>query len=57
MPTLVSAAEALRGGTSLSNLYINIGGQSASSLTGDNVDSKLSTTDQLLLLEKRSHAM
>jgi type VI protein secretion system component Hcp len=52
MPTLVSAAEARRGGTALSNLYINIGGQSQSTLAGDTVDEKLSTTDQLLLLEE-----
>lgn len=49
---LVSASEASKGGSSLSNLYINIGGQSQSSLTGSNVDAKLSTTDQLLLLEE-----
>src|SRR5271169_4525144 len=35
-------------GTRLSNLYINVGGQSASSLTGSSVDSKLSKADHLL---------
>ena len=52
MAKLISASEASKGGSSLSNLYINIGGQSQSTLAGDGVDSKLSTTDQLLLLEE-----
>lgn len=52
MSKLVSASEATKGGSALSNLYINIGGQSQSSLAGDNVDAKLSTTDQLLLIEE-----
>jgi hypothetical protein len=52
MAILISASEATKGGSALSNLYINIGGQSQSNLTGDSVDAKLSTTDQLLLLEE-----
>jgi len=48
MTSILSAAGAANQGTNNSNLYINIAGQGTGTLTGPNVDPKLSKTDRLL---------